>query len=80
MARVVGAYEAKTRLSHLLEEVERGEMITISRHGVPVAMLVPAGPRQRRAPGEVIAGLREARRGIRLRGLALRALIERGRR
>jgi len=39
--RTVGAYEAKTHLSELLEEVARGESITITKHGVPVARLVP---------------------------------------
>jgi prevent-host-death family protein len=40
--RTVGAYEAKTHLPRLLDEVARGETITITRHGVPVARLVPA--------------------------------------
>jgi len=35
----VGVYEAKTQLSRLLERVERGERITITRHGRPVAVL-----------------------------------------
>ena len=37
----VGAYEAKTHLSKLLEKVEAGEEITITKHGAPVAKLVP---------------------------------------
>ena len=37
----VGAYEAKTHLSELLERVEAGEEITITKHGAPVAKLVP---------------------------------------
>lgn len=37
----VGAFEAKTRLSELLDLVERGEAITITRRGTPVARLVP---------------------------------------
>jgi prevent-host-death family protein len=43
----VGAFEAKTHLSALLERVERGESITITRHGTPVARLVPV---ERRDP------------------------------
>lgn len=39
----VGAYEAKTHLAQLLDRAERGERITITRHGRPVAQLVPAG-------------------------------------
>jgi prevent-host-death family protein len=37
----VGAYEAKTRLSDLLDRVEAGARITITRHGRPVAQLAP---------------------------------------
>jgi len=40
-SKTVGAYEAKTRLSELLERVEAGEEITITKHGAPVARLVP---------------------------------------
>jgi prevent-host-death family protein len=39
----VGAFEAKTHFSQLLERVQRGEEITITRRGRPVARLVPAG-------------------------------------
>ena len=38
----VGAFEAKTHLSELLDRVERGERFTITRHGKPVAKLSPA--------------------------------------
>ena len=38
----VGAYEAKTHLPKLLERVMKGERITITKHGVPVAVLGPA--------------------------------------
>jgi prevent-host-death family protein len=37
----VGAYEAKTRFFKLLERVRAGEEVTITRHGSPVAKLVP---------------------------------------
>ena len=40
MARV-GSFEAKTNLSELLDKVEAGETVTITRHGKPVAQLVP---------------------------------------
>lgn len=39
--KTVGAYEAKTHLPRLLDEVANGEEITITKHGVAVAMLVP---------------------------------------
>lgn len=40
----VGAFEAKNTLSALLDLVERGEEVTITRHGKPVARLVPPKP------------------------------------
>ena len=52
MTDTVNVYEAKTHLSQLLARVEHGEEITISRHGRPVARLVPHVSRQRpRRPG-----------------------------
>jgi prevent-host-death family protein len=79
--RRVGAYDAKTHFSELLERVERGEEVTITRHGAPVARLVPAHrkrtPESRRAAFEA---LRKAARGNRLKGLRIRDLIREGRR
>ncbi len=40
----IGAFEAKTHLGELLDRVERGESVTITRHGKPVAQLVPTPP------------------------------------
>jgi prevent-host-death family protein len=37
----VGAFDAKTNLSQLLDRVERGETIVITRHGEPIAKLAP---------------------------------------
>ena len=37
----VGSYEAKTHLPALIKRAERGERITITRHGKPVALLIP---------------------------------------
>jgi len=76
----VGAYEAKTHLSGLLDRVMRGERITIARHGVPVAMLVPIGDSEEIAPSEAIARIRASRLGRRLGGESTREMIEEGRR
>jgi prevent-host-death family protein len=76
----VGSYEAKTHLPRLLDRVARGERITITKHGVPVALLVPATPRGREDLSRVIEEIRRARKGRRLRGLSIRRLIEEGRR
>ncbi len=56
----VGVYDAKTHLARLLDEVERGETVTITRHGRPVAKLVPVSP-NRRSVQEAIEELREFR-------------------
>jgi prevent-host-death family protein len=49
---VISIYNAKTGFSQLITRVEDGERITISRHGRPVARLVPLAPeRVRREPG-----------------------------
>lgn len=47
----IGAFEAKTHLSKLLDEVERGERIYITRHGKRVAELAPVKPKKRAAFG-----------------------------
>jgi len=43
----VGAFEAKTHLSQLLDAVEAGERIVITRHGKPVAELSPPAKKKR---------------------------------
>jgi prevent-host-death family protein len=78
---VVGAYEAKTRFSQLLERVASGEEITITRHGQPVARLVP--PLQTNSiesRREAILKMRELARRNRLNGLRVKDLIAEGRR
>jgi prevent-host-death family protein len=77
--REVGAYEAKTHLAELLDLVSRGESITISRHGTPVALVVPVPARNKTRPDDTIAKLRRIRKGVRLDGLSLRELIKEGR-
>jgi prevent-host-death family protein len=42
--RQVGAFEAKNTLGSLLDRVEQGEEIVITRHGRAVARMVPSGP------------------------------------
>ncbi len=75
----VGSYEAKTHLTQLLERVAQGEKITITRHGVPIATLQPAGPKKAPVRG-VIDQLKKFRRGHRLDGLSIREMIKEGRR
>jgi prevent-host-death family protein len=77
--QIIGAYEAKTHLSQLLDRVTRGERFTITRHGVPVAVLQPPDCLVREDPRGVVDGIREFRKGRTLDGLTIRELIEEGR-
>jgi prevent-host-death family protein len=77
--RSVGAYEAKTHLSRLIDEVGRGERFAITKNGVPVAMLSPVPEALKSDQREVIQQLRALRREIRLEGPSLREMIEEGR-
>jgi prevent-host-death family protein len=80
--KTVGAFEAKTHLSRLLDEVERGETVTITRHGAPVAVLSPAkSVRDTRTGEQILAEMKRIRAGITLGGtVTIRQLIEEGRR
>jgi len=76
----VGSYEAKTHLPALLDRVVQGEQITITRHGVPVAMLVPVEKFHKFDAKNAYQELVELRKGNRLDGISIRELIEEGRR
>ena len=78
--REIGAFEAKNRLGALLDRVEQGEEIVITRRGKPVAKLVPAVPgfdgvKARRA----VARITEASRGVTLGEFTIKDLIGEGR-
>jgi len=83
----LAVYEAKTRLSELLTEVERGEQFVITRRGVAVARLVSVAPvasrrsqsnAQRQRVAEAFEELSKLRRGVSL-DIPLRQAIEHGR-
>ncbi len=76
----VGAYEAKTHLPKLLERVSKGERITITKHGIPVAVLQPPDPAKAVDTKSIIAELRQLRNQHNLGGLSIREMIEEGRR
>ena len=77
----VGAYEAKTHLSELLDRVARGEEICITRNGRPVARLVPEAMSPPPDVRAVISEIKEFRKGRTLGGaVTIRDLIEEGRR
>lgn len=70
----VGAYEAKTHLPRLLERVRRGESLTITRHGRPIARLVPVEDDDRERALEAARQIRERR--ARLRRTSVADLID----
>jgi prevent-host-death family protein len=72
----IGAYEAKTHLSKLLEKVARGETVMITKHGDPVALLKPARGRRKKPVGDVIEELKKFRSKHSLKGLTIKQMIE----
>jgi prevent-host-death family protein len=81
MMQTVGAYEAKTHLPELLNRVAKGETITITKHGKPVAQLIPAQegkPDVRQVVDEMLEFRDKA--NVTLGGVTIRELIEEGRR
>ncbi len=77
----VGAYQAKTHLAELLDRVEEGERITITRHGKPVADLVPPAGAPDMTVDAAIDGILELGAGNRLGDdLTIAQLIDEGRR
>lgn len=76
----VGAFDAKTHLSSLLEKVSQGEEVLIRRRGVPIARLVPVHRTEEAQVEETIAALRAHRAGMKLGGLDWKELRDGGRR
>jgi len=79
--REVGAFEAKTKLAELLDLVEAGEEVMITRRGKAVARLTAPDARfdRERAMGAA-ARIRARRKGMTLGNLTIKELINEGRR
>jgi prevent-host-death family protein len=60
--RKVQASEAKAHLLQLLDEVERGETLVITRHGRPIARIVPEVDRREEEIEKAVANIRELRK------------------
>jgi prevent-host-death family protein len=78
MASDIGVYEAKTRLTALLDRVEHGEQFTITKHGRPIARLIPASHTSTERRRDAIKRLKEFRKGRTL-GVPIKQLVEEGR-
>ena len=60
--RQIQASDAKARLPQLLDDVERGETLIITRHGRIIARIVPEGDRRQEEVDRSLAGIRELRK------------------
>jgi len=77
----IGAFDAKTHLAALLDRVARGESITITRHGVPAAMLVPVRESEAKPTHEqIVEGMRALRKRVKSDTMSVREMVEQGRR
>jgi prevent-host-death family protein len=80
---IVSAQETRIHLSDLLNRVSQGEQITITRFGVPVALLAPVGrPAGKKEPklthSQVVAGMRELRKRVKPSKMSVREMIREG--
>lgn len=78
--QTIGAFAAKTHLSVLLEQVERGEHIIITKHGRPVAKLVPANKQDNECIRNTINELKVFNKNNKLGGIDWKKLRDEGRR
>jgi prevent-host-death family protein len=79
----IGVYDAMTQLPKLINRVSRGERFLITKHGRPVAQLIPAAAKPAEDLKEIIQQMEEwqQREGPTLKpGLTIRQLREEGRR
>jgi len=75
----IGAYQAKTQFSELIKKVMKGERITITRYGEPVAILSPVESAPSHPIGDIIEDIKAFRQEHRLGDLSVREMIEEGR-
>ena len=76
----IGAFEAKTHLAALLDRVANGERITITRHGVPAAVLAPVETDAKVSHKEIVAAMRELRKRVKPGKMSTREMVNEGRR
>jgi prevent-host-death family protein len=80
-SNTVGCYDARTQFSKLLKRVESGESFTITRHGTPVAKMIPICAKYKRADRRAaIKAIRRLATKNSLDGINRKGLIAEGRR
>lgn len=75
----IGVFEAKTHLPRLVAQVSKGEQYTITKHGVPVAMLVPVSYPRTMDLKMVIQRMRQLHSDLGIKGLTAKQAREMGR-
>jgi prevent-host-death family protein len=76
----IGVYEAKSKLSDLLDKVQAGKEVVITRHGEPVARLVPMNPPAAADRARAVRAVRALSKQLDIQiRIPLRKLIEEGR-
>jgi prevent-host-death family protein len=76
----IGIYDARAKLSELVERVQAGEEVVLTRHGEPVARLVPEKGRRKRSSAAAVTRIRALARKLDVRDVDVRKLIEEARR
>ena len=77
--RSLGVYELKTHLSSVLEDVLAGMIVTVTRHGHPIARITPVSSSSVETRKAAVERLKAARAGRTL-GMSMREAVAEGRR
>jgi prevent-host-death family protein len=77
----IGAFKDKTHLAALLDRVAKGEKITITRHGIPAAVLVPVAEKEAKlSHKDIVQGMRALRKRVKPGKMSVREMVDDGRR
>jgi prevent-host-death family protein len=71
VAEPVSAYDAKTHLPNLIARAEKGERFIITRHGQPVAQLIPIDPENSELMESSLAAVAKLRKRLNAKGITL---------
>ena len=77
--KTLGTFEAKTKFSALIEEVQHGQTIVVTRNGKPVAQIGPVAEQAREEVAQAVERIRALRKRLKLGNVNIRNLIEEGR-
>ncbi|MBI3863842.1 MAG: type II toxin-antitoxin system prevent-host-death family antitoxin [Planctomycetia bacterium] len=78
--RSIGSYELKTHLSEVLDAVEHGQTVIVTRHGKPIARILPSEVAKQEQVSRAVQSLLNFPRTRLPKGVTVRSLIEAGRR